>query len=50
MTCDAWIEGVGLLGPGFNSWPQAANVLRGSLKLYPSSAHAIAARGVVAGG
>jgi hypothetical protein len=28
--CGAWIEGIGLLGPGFNSWPQAANVLRGN--------------------
>jgi hypothetical protein len=28
--CGAWIEGIGLLGPGFNSWPHAANVLRGS--------------------
>lgn len=24
----AWIEGIGLLGPGFDSWPQAAKILR----------------------
>ena len=26
---NAWIEGIGLLGPGLNSWPQALAVLRG---------------------
>ena len=24
---NAWIEGIGLLGPGLNSWPQALAVL-----------------------
>lgn len=28
-TCGAWIEGIGLLGPGFDNWPQAQRILRG---------------------
>jgi hypothetical protein len=30
MAPSAWIEGIGLLGPGLNTWPQAAQVLRGA--------------------
>ena len=26
---NAWIEGIGLLGPGLDGWPQALAVLRG---------------------
>lgn len=28
-TASAWIEGIGLIGPGFGDWAQAAAVLRG---------------------
>lgn len=29
-TPSAWIEGIGLLGPGFDNWPQATRQLRGA--------------------
>ena len=35
-TAVAWIEGIGLLGPGFDSWPQAAQVLRGAEPYQPA--------------
>lgn len=35
-TLGAWIEGIGLIGPGFADWPQAAAVLRGDTGYVPA--------------
>jgi hypothetical protein len=32
----AWVEGIGLVGPGFNDWPHAAAVLRGEVDYEPA--------------
>jgi len=32
----AWVEGIGLIGPGFNDWPHAAAVLRGEVAYAPA--------------
>ena len=32
----AWVEGIGLIGPGFNDWPHAAAVLRGEVDYEPA--------------
>jgi hypothetical protein len=32
----AWVEGIGLIGPGFNDWPHAAAVLRGEAGYEPA--------------
>jgi hypothetical protein len=32
----AWVEGIGLIGPGLNDWPQAAAVLRGEVDYAPA--------------
>ncbi|MEO8117930.1 MAG: beta-ketoacyl synthase chain length factor [Rhodoferax sp.] len=35
MTLTAYIDGIGLLGPGFNNWPDAQAILRGQQAYVP---------------
>jgi Beta-ketoacyl synthase, N-terminal domain len=35
-SLSAWVEGVGLIGPGLGDWPQAAAVLRGEADYEPA--------------